>query len=142
MSIQLASLMRDRIPKQILPLERPCPHLDGQLAFCLIRINGKRAIKGGSRNGTELGRLERPGCVLAPAALVALDVAVNATNERGGPQVSHGAAHDAQTQAEHERVAKVEGCLEEARHLGLEEEVVDAVQEDVQRCQGGWVGMC
>lgn len=66
-----------------------------------------------------------------PRPSVAFNVAVDATNKSGSAQVTHCAAHDGQAQAEHERVAEVEGRLEEARHLCLGEEVVHRVQEHI-----------
>lgn len=70
----------------------------------------------------------------AAAALydsVAFDVAVDAAHKDGATEVAERAGHDGEAQAEHERVAEVEACLEEARHLGLHEEVVHRVQEHV-----------
>ena len=40
-------------------------------------------------------------------------------------------AQHSETKAEHSHVAKVESCLEESRHLGLHEEVVNSVEVDI-----------
>lgn len=70
------------------------------------------------------------GPFLAPCvcSLVAFDVSINAADKDGRAEITQSPAHDAQADAEDGRVAKVEGCLEEARHFGLLEEVVHAVE--------------
>mmetsp|Transcript_25720 Transcript_25720/g.41104 ORF Transcript_25720/g.41104 Transcript_25720/m.41104 type:complete len:244 (-) Transcript_25720:1218-1949(-) len=65
------------------------------------------------------------------ARSVALDVPVDAPDERVGAHIPDGAAHDPQAQAEHRGVPKVKARLKEARHLGLKGEVVDGVDVDV-----------
>lgn len=78
------------------------------------------------------GQRHQPDTADAPAGRsVALDVAVDAAHEDGAAEVAQRARHDGQAQAEHERVAKVEACLKEARHLRLHKEVVHRVQEHI-----------
>ena len=87
-------------------------------------ISLRRGTPGDARRGRPAGGGGRRGSV-------ALDVAVDAAHKDGAAEVAERAGHDGQAQAEHERVAKVEAGLEEARHLGLHEEVVHRVQEHV-----------
>mmetsp|Transcript_6973 Transcript_6973/g.17839 ORF Transcript_6973/g.17839 Transcript_6973/m.17839 type:complete len:442 (-) Transcript_6973:471-1796(-) len=67
------------------------------------------------------------------ACSVALDVLVDSFDKKRATNVADCAAHHRQPKAEEEHVAKVEDRLEESRHFGLEEEVVDRVDEDVHR---------
>ena len=66
-----------------------------------------------------------------PVGSIAFYVAVNAAHEHGGAQVTKGSTHGAQPKAKHGGVAEVKRRLEEARHLRLGKEIVNAVQEHV-----------
>lgn len=70
------------------------------------------------------------------ALSITLDVPEDSSHEGGGAHVAYRATHDAQPNAEHGRVPKVEGGLKEPSHLGLGQEIVNAVEEHIECCAG------
>lgn len=56
------------------------------------------------------------------------DCTVDPSYERICTNVTYSAAHDAQRQTEQGHVTKIEGCLEEAIHFCLEEEVIKRIE--------------
>ena len=63
--------------------------------------------------------------------LVSLHIAIYTAHKCAGSEVTQRPAHYSQAHTKHGGVAKVKGRLEEARHLRLDEEVMDAVDEHI-----------
>mmetsp|Transcript_34350 Transcript_34350/g.90314 ORF Transcript_34350/g.90314 Transcript_34350/m.90314 type:complete len:251 (-) Transcript_34350:1126-1878(-) len=76
------------------------------------------------------------------AASIRLDILINAPHKERTAGVAQRAAHQGEPKAEHAHVPKVEDGLEEARHLRLDEEVVDRVEEDVDGRRSGRAEGC
>mmetsp|Transcript_3072 Transcript_3072/g.10278 ORF Transcript_3072/g.10278 Transcript_3072/m.10278 type:complete len:465 (+) Transcript_3072:20-1414(+) len=77
-----------------------------------------------------------PHTDVSPASIV-LDVRVDSADKEAAPSVAERAAHEPEREAEDAHVAEVEDCLVEARHLRLDDKVVERVEEDVAGGGGG-----
>eukprot|EP00962_Isochrysis_galbana_P007105 scaffold1908_cov104-Isochrysis_galbana.AAC.14 len=75
--------------------------------------------------------LAPPRAERGPCRLVALDILVYAPYKQPAAGEAERAAHESEREAEDAHVAKIEDGLEEARHVRLDEEVVEGVGEDV-----------
>jgi len=67
-----------------------------------------------------------------------VDILEDLPRELAGGPVTQGAAEGAHAEADEQHVPEVEGRLHQPVHAGLEDEVVDGVEEDVERRGPPW----